>query len=69
MFFTSQFVIDVMAADDLFHRFLGTHFDPRVEERRPLGPMSVLHRFDICGVSDRSGGFQKVSVLHIPESR
>lgn len=31
--FTSQFVVRPMAADDCFLRFLGTHFDPRAEER------------------------------------
>lgn len=67
---TSKFVIGPVAADDLLHRFLRTHFDPRVEERRPLGPVAfLLQRSDIRGVSDRPGGLQKVSVLHIPESR
>lgn len=55
--FTSELVIGPMAADDCFHRLLGTHLDPRGEQRRPLRPMSVLLCSDICGVSDRSGGF------------
>lgn len=68
-FFTSEFVICAVAADDCFHRLLGTNFDPGAEDRRPLGATSVLIRSDICCVSDRSGGLEEVSVPHIPEPR
>lgn len=67
--FTSQFVVHPMAADDFFHRFLGAHFDPCAKDRWSLHAIPILHRSEIGGVSDRSGGFKKVSVPHVPESR
>lgn len=58
-----------MAADDRFHRVLGTDFDPCVEDRRPLHPLSLLIGSDVGAVSDRPGGLQQMSILHIPQSR
>lgn len=64
---TSEFVVGAVAANDGFHRLLGTHFDACGVDGGPLHPLSVLLGSNVGRMPDGSGSFQKMPVLHVSE--